>query len=192
MSFYTVQELESLGLKHFGKNVQISRYSRIYNANNIVIGNNVRIDDFCLLSASTDKPFVIEDYIHISAGACIYGAAGIHIKSFSNISVGVKVFTMSDSFCGNYLVGPTVPKEYRNVIESPLLIEKHTVIGANSVVLPGITIGEGVAIGANSLVNKDCEEWTIYVGTPLRKLKKRERKVLELEKMIDLNSFKPT
>jgi galactoside O-acetyltransferase len=192
MSFYTVQELEVLGLKHFGKNVQISRYSRIYNANNIVIGNNVRIDDFCLLSASIDKPFIIEDYIHISAGACIYGAAGIHIKSFSNISVGVKVFTMSDSFCGNYLVGPTVPKEYRNVIESPLLIEKHTVIGANSVVLPGITIGEGVAIGANSLVNKDCEEWTIYVGTPLRKLKERERKVLELEKMIDLNCFKPT
>ena len=189
MSFYTVQELESLGLKHFGKNVQISRYSRIYNANNIVIGNNVRVDDFCLLSASTDKPFIIEDYIHISAGACIYGAAGIHIKSFSNISVGVKVFTMSDSFCGNYLVGPTVPKEYRNVIESPLLIEKHTVIGANSVVLPGITIGEGVAIGANSLVNKDCEEWTIYVGTPLRKLKNRERKVLELEKMIASNSL---
>ena len=190
MSFYTIQELENIGLKSFGINVLISRYSRIYNAKNIAIGNNVRVDDFCLLSAGSDTQFIIEDYVHISAGTCIYGAAGIHIKSFSNISVGVKVFTMSDSFCGNYLIGPTVPKEFRNVIEAPLILEKHTVIGTNSVVLPGITIGEGVAIGANSLVNKNCEEWTIYVGSPLRKLKERERKVLELEKMIVSNSQK--
>ena len=184
MSFYKTEELDSLGFKSLGKNVLISRYSRLYNTGNMVIGNNVRIDDFCMLSASTEKPFIIDDYIHISAQSCIYGTAGIHIKSFSNISVGAKVFTVSDSFCGNYLIGPTVPKEYRNVLESPLIIEKHTVIGANSVVMPGITLGEGVAIGANSLVNKNCDEWTIYVGSPIRKLKVRDRKVLELEQLL--------
>jgi acetyltransferase-like isoleucine patch superfamily enzyme len=184
MSFYKTEELDSLGFKSLGKNVLISRYSRLYNADNMVIGNNVRIDDFCMLSASNERDFIIDDYVHISAQACIYGTAGIHIKSFSNISVGVKVFTVSDSFCGNYLIGPTVPKQYRHVLEHPLTIEKHTVIGTNSVVMPGITFGEGVAIGANSLVNKNCEAWSIYVGSPIRKLKARDRKVLELEQLL--------
>lgn len=184
MSFYKTEELESLGFKSLGQNALISRYARLYNVSNMVIGNNVRIDDFCMLSASTEKQFIIDDHVHISAQSCIFGTAGIHIKSFSNISVGVKVFTVSDSFCGNYLIGPTVPKEYRHVLEHSLVIEKHTVIGANSVVMPGITIAEGVAIGANSLVNKNCEAWSIYVGSPIRKLKARSRKVLELELLI--------
>ena len=72
MSFYTIAELESLGLKKYGKNVCISRYARIYNPGNISIGNNVRIDDFCILSAG-NNPFILEDYIHISAGVYIYG-----------------------------------------------------------------------------------------------------------------------
>ena len=87
MSFYTLDEIKTLGLKSFGQNVLISRFARLYNTSSMVFGNNVRIDDFCLLSASKDTPFIIDDYVHISAQVCIYGAAGLHIRSFSNISV---------------------------------------------------------------------------------------------------------
>lgn len=181
MSFYSGEELKTLGLKKYGENVNISRFCRLYNPGSMEIGSNVRIDDFCLLSASSSNPFIIEDYVHISAGTYIFGTAGFHIKSFSNISVGCKVFTVSDTFSGEYLIGPSVPMKYRKVIESALTIERHTVIGAGCTVLPGFTIGEGVAIGANSLVNKNCESWSIYAGSPIRRLKDRSKKLLEME-----------
>jgi len=184
MSFYDETELASLGLKKYGTDVLISRYARLYNPGNIVIGDHVRIDDFCLLSASNERPFILENYIHISAGVYIYGAAGLHIKSFSNLSAGVKVFTVSDTFDGSYLIGPTVPFASRKVIDRMLIIEKHTVIGASSTILPGFVMGEGVAIGANSLVNKHCDEWSVYLGSPIRKLKSRERTALEIERRV--------
>ena len=183
MSFYTIAELETLGLKKYGENVCISRYARIYNPGNMSIGNNVRIDDFCILSAC-NNPFILEDYIHISAGVYIYGQNGFHMKSLTNISAGSKIYTQSDSFCGNYLIGPSIPNRLRNVYGTPLVIEKYTIIGAGSIVLPGAIIGEGVAIGANSLITKDCKPWSIYGGSPAKFIKERSKKLLELEKLL--------
>ena len=181
MSFYSLTELASLGLKTYGKNVLISRSALLYNAKNISIGNNVRIDAFSILS-SGNEPFVIDNYIHIATGVCIWGGNGFHIKSLSNISAGSKIYTQSDSYCGNYLIGPAVPQKYRNIYGSPLTIEKHTIIGAGTIVLPGSIIGEGVAIGANSLVMKECKPWGIYAGSPAKFIKERSKKLLELEK----------
>ena len=183
MSFYTIAELETLGLKKYGENVCISRYARIYNPGNMSIGNNVRIDDFCILSAG-NNPFILEDYIHISAGVYIYGQNGFHMKSLTNISAGSKIYTQSDSFCGNYLIGPSIPNRLRNVYGTPLVIEKYTIIGAGSIVLPGAIIGEGVAIGANSLITKDCKPWSIYGGSPAKFIKERSKKLLELEQLL--------
>jgi len=181
MSFYTLSELASIGFKQYGSHVLVSRYARIYNPANISIGNNVRIDDFCILSAG-DKPFILEDYIHIAAGVYIWGNAGFHMKSLTNISAGSKIYTQSDSYCGNYLIGPSVPLRYRNVYGSSLVIEKHVIIGASSVILPGCTLGEGVAIGSNSLVLKECKPWGIYAGSPAKFIKERSTHLLELEK----------
>ena len=183
MSFYTIAELESLGLKNYGKNVCISRYARIYNPGNISIGNNVRIDDFCILSAG-NNPFILEDYIHISAGVYIYGQYGFHMKSLSNISAGCKIYTQSDSFCGNYLIGPAISDKLRKVYGSALIIEKYTIIGAGSIILPGAIIGEGVALGANSLITKDCKPWSIYAGSPAKFIKERSKKLIELEQFV--------
>jgi acetyltransferase-like isoleucine patch superfamily enzyme len=176
MSFYTEEELSLLGIK-YGKNVLISRYCRLYHPESITIGNYVRIDDFCILSSL--KPMIIDDHVHISAGVYIYGSAGIHIHSYSNISASVKIFTETDTFDGTCLIGPTVPIECRKVKSLSMTIEKHTVIGSNSVVMP-CKLGEGVAIGANSFVNKDCDPWTIYAGSPIRKIKERSKDLLQL------------
>lgn len=60
-------------------------------------------------------------------------------------------------------------------------MEKHVIIGAGSVILPGVVLQEGVAVGAMSLVNKDCDEFTIYAGAPAKPIKKRSKNLLELE-----------
>ena len=54
-------------------------------------------------------------------------------------------------------------------------------IGTNSTVLPGVELGEGVAVGAHSLVTKSCDPWGIYVGVPAKRMKERSRQLLKLE-----------
>lgn len=183
MPFLSEEQISKMNFKSIGKNIQISDKASFYNARSITIGSNIRIDDFCLLSAS-DKPFILEDYIHISAGVYIFGSAGFHMKSFSNISSGVKIYTASDTFDGSYLIGPTVPLHLRNIKQESLVIERHVWIGPNSIVLPGISIGEGCAIGALSFVNKSCNPWSIYGGNPLKYIKERGRCCLEIEKSL--------
>ncbi|MBT3210423.1 MAG: acyltransferase, partial [Planctomycetaceae bacterium] len=65
MSFYSMEELQTLGLASFGKDVKISRKASIYNPGQISIGNHVRIDDFCVLSAG-EGGIEIGDYVHIA------------------------------------------------------------------------------------------------------------------------------
>jgi galactoside O-acetyltransferase len=65
------------------------------------------------------------------------------------------------------------------VILGRTIIEKDAFIGANVVVHPNVTIGEGAVIGSNSLVLKDVEPWSINVGNPCRKIKERSRVTME-------------
>jgi len=79
------------------------------------------------------------------------------------------------------MTNPTVPTLYTNVLHADVKISKHVLIGSGSIILPGVTLYEGVAIGALSLVSNDCESFYIYSGNPLKKILKRSNNVLELE-----------
>jgi galactoside O-acetyltransferase len=58
------------------------------------------------------------------------------------------------------------------------------VLGTDVVVFPGVTIGEGVAVGAGAVVRKDLEPWTIYAGSSPKPVGKRDRDaILALEKV---------
>lgn len=178
-SFYTITELESLGLKKCGTNVLISKKASIYGANNISIGDNVRIDDFCILSGNIS----IGNYVHIAAYCGLFGGeAGIRMDDFSGLSSRNVIYAASDDYSGEFLTNPTVKDEYKHVVNKPVRIGRHVVIGTNSTILPGVTIGDGTSIGACSLVTKDCDEWGIYVGIPVKYLKERSRKIIQLEK----------
>lgn len=179
-SFYNTDELHALGLKSFGRNVLISRKSSIYNPDAITIGDNVRIDDFCILSGG--KNITIGSYIHISAFAAIYGGGGVVMDDFSTLSARVTVYSICDDFSGASLTNPMLPQKYKpGYICKPVRIGRHVVCGAGTIILPGVTLHEGVAVGAASLVTRDCKEWNIYGGNPARILKPRSRDVLELE-----------
>ena len=182
-SFYSNEELKQMGFKKIGKNVLISRKASIYGASNMVIGNNVRIDDYCILSGKIE----IGNYVHISAAVLMYGGdKGIFINDYSGISSRSAVYAISDDYSGNYMTNPMVPEEYRNVIGGPIFIEKHALIGSGCTIFPNLTIGEGAAVGSMSLINKSLEPYSIYVGIPAKKIKDRSKQVLEYEKMMRL------
>ena len=66
-----------------------------------------------------------------------------------------------------------------------ITIQDDAYIGANSVIMPGVTIGEGALVGSNSFVNKDLEPWGIYVGSPCRKIGERQKPTKERQAIID-------
>lgn len=177
-SFLEEEELKGLGLKAFGCHVKISRYARFYDAANISIGDNVRIDDFCILSGKIS----LGSHIHIAAYSALYGGSeGIEIEDFANLSSRISVYSVSDDYSGETLTNPTIPKEYKNVCSAPIHIEKHVIIGSTSVVLPGVTIREGSSFGAFSFINRDSEPWSVNVGIPFQRIRDRSKDLLDLE-----------
>jgi acetyltransferase-like isoleucine patch superfamily enzyme len=185
MAYLSKEELINLGFKSIGENVKISSITSFYNCKNITIGNNVRIDDFCVLSAGVGGIF-IGDYIHIAVGSTLIGAAKIVLKDFCNISSRVSIYSSSDDYSGAFMTNPMIPSNFTNVFSKEVILEKHVIIGAGSVILPGVNLGVGVSVGAISLVNKDCKEFGIYCGIPAKKIKDRQKTFLQFEKFLKI------
>lgn len=182
-SFYSKEELKEFGFKSLGDNVLISKKCSIYGAKNISIGNNVRIDDFCILSGNIE----INNYVHIAAGVMLFGGnAGIVFEDFSGISSRSVVYAASDDYSGLYLTNPTVPDVFRNVIDGKVVLHKHVLIGTGCTILPNLVIGEGTAVGSMSLINKSLDQWSIYIGIPCKKIRERDKKLLYLENQMML------
>lgn len=178
-SFYTNQELAQLGLKAYGENVKISRNACFYGQQNISVGDNVRIDDFCILSGH----ITIGNCVHIAAYTALYGGeVGIVIDDFANLSSRVCIYAISDDYTGYSMTNPTIPDRYKKLNSALVHIGKHAIIGSTSVVMPGVTVAEGSAFGSFSFINKDSEAWSINVGIPFRKINNRHKELLELEK----------
>lgn len=165
--------------KSLGKGCNISDWARFYNACKISIGDNVRIDDFCVISGNVE----IGNHVHIACGVYLFGKAGIKIEDFAQLSVRTCILSQTDDFSGMYLPAPVFPDKYRGPLKSGLVtLSKHVTIGANSTIMPGVFIGEGVAIGAYSFVKKDCIPWSTYMGIPAKRVGERKKGMLELEK----------
>ena len=177
-SFYSYDELKTIGFKNIGSNVLISRHACIYGAENISIGNNVRIDDFCILSGKIK----LENNIHISAYSSLFaGDYGITMEDYTTLSSRCVIYAITDDYSGSYMTNPMVPDNCRNVIGGPVILEKYVIVGTGSTILPNVTLNEGVAVGSMSLVNKSLNSWGIYVGIPCRRVKDRSKDLLQLE-----------
>ena len=172
-------ELSDLGFARLGKNVLIDSRAIIYNPSAISIGDDCRIDAYSLLSAG-HVSFNLGNNVHISHSTRIYGSAGIIVHDFVGISSGSAIFTTSDDYSSSVLNNPTVPNALRNVKSSRVEIGRAAIIGANSVVLPGTTIGLGASVGALSLVNKNIPDGWIVSGNPLRRVGLRNTSQINL------------
>ncbi|PPD54708.1 MAG: galactoside O-acetyltransferase [Methylotenera sp.] len=180
MSFYDDSELSKMGFLSLGKNVKISRKASIYNAARISIGDFSRIDDFCVLSAGKGGIHIGRN-VHIAVFCGLIGQGSITLADFSGLSSRVMVYSSNDDYSGGALTNPTVPPEFTNVTSAPVHLEKHVIVGSGSIILPGVILQEGVAIGALSLVNRNCERFSIYMGSPAKRVRSRSEKLLESE-----------
>ena len=169
-------------LKYCGNNVIIGKTVRIRYPHLVSIGDNCIIDDFTYISTQ----LLMEGYNHISSGCKIIGGpeSSFIMKPFSTLSPNVVVSAGSDDYISG-IATPLVSKEFKGNVEyGQIIIGRHSVIGSGSVLLPNVIINDGASVGALSLVNTSLEEWTLYAGIPVKKIKIRDKqKIIELENL---------
>lgn len=179
MAYYTQKQLQSLGFKYLGKNVKISDKASVYNYDQIEVGDYSRIDDFCVISGKVK----IGCNVHITPQCLVAGGEkGIIFEDFTTIAYGVQVFTQSDDYSGKTMTNSTIPAKYKNEFKKEVILGKYSIVGAGSIIMPGVILAEGTSVGAMSLVLKSTQPWGVYIGSPVKRLKDRHKDLLVLER----------
>ena len=167
-------------LKYCGKNVIIGKTVRIRYPELVSIGDNCIIDDFTYISTSLE----LTKNVHISSGTKIIGgrSATVFFDEFSTTAPNVVLSAGSDDYVDG-IATPMVPLDFKaNAIIGNIIINRHCIVGAGSVVLPNVTFHDGACVGALSLVKSDLEAWCLYAGIPAKKIKERKKEnILLLE-----------
>ena len=187
MSYFSRDELEHFEFKFLGSNVKISKRASIYDCNLIEIADNSRIDDFAVISG---KIKIGRNVLITPQCLLAGGKEGLIIEDFCTFAYGVKIFTQSDDYSGETMTNSTVPTKFKNEKKLQTIVGRHSIIGAGSIIMPGANLSEGTSIGANSLVLNPTESWSIYAGSPAKKIKDRKKSLLKLEKqyLIDIEN----
>ncbi|PUE09132.1 galactoside O-acetyltransferase [Limnohabitans sp. T6-5] len=180
MAMLNREQIDSMGFAYVGEGAQISDRASFYGLSRISIGDHSRIDDFCVLSAGAGG-IVIGRHVHVAVYSSLIGAGRIELDDFCNLSSRVSIYSSSDDYSGHSMTNPTVPEQFTGVEHADVVLGRHVIVGSGSVILPGVNLYEGVAIGALSLVRSSCEAFGLYAGHPLKRLKSRSRDLLVKE-----------
>ena len=188
MPYLTDEQIYMIGFKSVGKNVNISDKCSIYNASNIEIGNNVRIDDFSVLSAG-DGGIKIGNFVHISLYVSIQGSGKTTISDFCGLAPKVSIMSTSEDYTEGYMTNPVVRSINPNLTKTyttDIFIGKHCIIGMNSILLPNSYLCDGISIGAMSMVKINLNKPGVYVGIPVKFLyPKKTTKYIEFEEELN-------
>lgn len=181
--YFETADLLQFGFAHVGERVKISKNASIFGLQNISLDDDIRIDDHVMIVAPTGS-LKVGRYVHIGAGCFLGCTGGITLSDFSGLSQGVRIYSCTDDYSGQALTNPTVPRELLNLTIAPVHIGRHVIVGSGTVILPGVSIGDGSSVGALSLVTKSLEEWGVHFGSPAKRLKARSKKLLEAEMLL--------
>jgi len=138
--------------KRLGKNVVICEGVVFKHPENIEIGDNVSLNEFC--------------YLH--------GIGGLKIGNNVRIAPYVCIYTHNHKFDdrSKLIVEQGLEKK-------PVVIEDDCWIGSNVIILAGVKIGKGSVIGAGSVVTKDIPPYSVAVGVPAKVIRKRGERASE-------------
>ena len=169
-------------LKYCGENIKIYDLAKICNPQWAEIDDGCMIFDYAFLDARGGLKI---GKCSIFAWHClIEGGGHIQIGDRALIGPGAKLLGSPYNYHGVY-VSQALPEEAFSINLGNITIGNDAYICAGAVVLPGVTIGEGAVVGANSVVDRDLKPWTIYHGNPVKKVGERERPTEEHRKIIE-------
>jgi acetyltransferase-like isoleucine patch superfamily enzyme len=182
--YYTEHDLATEGFGRLGSNVRIEKSCTIIGVKNIQIGSNTRIDGYTTIVAPGTGYVRLGSFIHVAGYVLLSAGDGIVMEDFSGLSHGVRVYSRSGDYGGQYLTNPMVPAAYSVTSGGEVRVRRHVVVGSGTVILPGVEIGEGSSVGALSVVSRSLDAWGVYAGAPVRRLRERSRNLLALEERL--------
>ena len=147
------------------KKILISPNVTIIGPENIQMGNNVRIDDYTIISAK-DGFLKLGSNIHLGGQSYFGCSGGIEIKSNVNIAQGVKIYSKINDY---------LRKKNDDTIKGSVKIEQNVILGSNTVIIGKTIIKEGATVGALSFVKQNLNSWSIYAGCPVKFIRKRKK-----------------
>ena len=165
-----------VGVAQFGKGCTVGRFSRILvdQGGTLIVGDNSWINNNCSIETGEGKIIIgarttLQSYCRVLGDVCIgddvlmapncFMSSGKHMYDYAP---KLKIREQDRKYCedhGNY--------------SNPIKIGNDCWLGINSVILPGVTIGEGSVVGANTVVSKDVEPYTVVGGVPAKFIKSR-------------------
>ena len=153
---YTIIIINEYGHLKLGENCRIGRYVEISPSDNIILGENVSIQDRSIL----------------------LGNIIIHNNSFLSLNI----LLTSGTHIYDYLPEITIKEQdllaledekFNQQLNKPIIIEEDCWIGMNAIIMPGVHIGKGCVVAANSVVTNDISPYSVVGGNPACCLKKR-------------------
>ena len=178
MGYLSKRELSKLNFISIGNGVRISDRASLHKTELMAFGEYSRVDDFCALSGNVH----FGRNVHIAVHCSITASSELAVfDDFSGLAMGCHVFTSSYDYSGKTMTNPTVPVQFKEIIHGSVRLGRHVIVGASSVVFPGVNIADGCSIGAFSMVNKSTEPWGIYAGVPAARVRERSKDLLLLE-----------
>ena len=154
----------------FGKNLKIVGNIEIFLRENgtIIIKDNIKIDDGVRLLAANNAKIEIGNYTSIGKGSVLNAGENIKIGDKNLISGYCYIQSSSHSF-----------RKDQNIVDQnhnakEIITENDVWLGAHATILPGVRLSRGSIIGANSLVNKNTDDYGIYAGCPATKISERK------------------
>ncbi len=180
--YLTEHDLSDYGFRSLGRNVRISSDVRVYGQENISIGNDVRIDDFTILSAANGS-IEIGNHVFVARGCHLSGTMHLRIHDFVTLAGNVTIYTASDDYSGESLTGQAIPPVFTKLKGGLVEIHKHVILGTGTSVIGPAQLCEGSGTGAMSLVIRDLEPWSLYVGCPAKKIADKSRGAMAQENL---------
>jgi len=141
-----VYGLMNLGAK--GKGVVILPSANLANANNIFLGNYTTVNRSVYLWAGKNSKIIIGDYSGLSPGTFVISS--------------------------NHGIKANQQFKLQEHEEADVIIGRDVWVGAYSIILPGVHIGDGAIIAAGSVVTKEVKPYTIVAGVPAKKIGERK------------------
>ncbi len=153
-----------------GQRVVIEPGVLVFHPENIEMGDDVYIGHYTILKGYYRNKMVIGSGTWIGQQCFLHSAGGLIIGRNVGIGPGVKIIT---SFHAEE--GIDVPILHSRIEFAPVVIEDDCDIGIGAIILPGVTVGRGVQVGAGAVVTRAVEPYAVVAGVPARVLRMRNQ-----------------
>ncbi len=154
-------------IRGLDSSVQFDGSVTVLGTGNVMIGEKARIGDLAELTTNHEGVIRIGREVRLNRGATICAYTEVSIGDFSMVGEFVSIRDANHGIAKGELV------RNQKHDAKPIRIGKDVWVGRGACILPGVTIGDGAIIGANSIVTKDVPENCIAAGIPAKVIRER-------------------